>query len=65
MMENSFFTKWKKIATKRKHFQKRIYRILNHFIIENSIKSKLYTLGELGCILGIIVHEYNFMEVNS
>jgi hypothetical protein len=67
-MENFFFTKWKKFATKRKHFQERIYWILNHIIIENSIKSKLNTLGELGCIIGIIEKFYKnmiFMEVNS
>jgi hypothetical protein len=54
VIEDSFLKKWKKFATKRKHFQKRIYSILNHFIIENSMKSKLNTLGELGSIVGII-----------
>jgi hypothetical protein len=43
--------------------------LLNNFVIENSIKSKLKNLGEFGCTLGLVEKDFNnksnFMKVNS
>jgi hypothetical protein len=43
--------------------------LLNNFVIENSIKSKLKNLGEFGCTFGLVEKDFNnksnFMKVNS